>query len=282
MPTSRSRQDVGLCYSRLVSCLRAVMRCGKALAALLTQCLALIAADTGGKHNAGSLHHGCRLSNLTAGMSVWHSHAAAYLATRMLAFGPGEVSCICFVMAPAGFAPARSQQGGQGRSWRRQHSTRQTLRAAWHAAQGSDVGMVLSLDAVDWQQRLAADLAARLAAASFVVVARTTKQSAETVHAAAARFEKVLDACATSPYSRNAKRWILAGGSSFLHSDCGGWCADADHRSCCVMPPRLMQPVFAQALATRERLPLSPADVAEEPLLALRSLASHWRCASAA
>ena len=71
--------------------------------------------------------------------------------------------------------------------------------------------MVLSLDAVDWQQRLAAGLATRLAPVSCVVVARTTAQPAEPVHDAAVRLEKVLDACATSPYARNAKRWVLAG-----------------------------------------------------------------------
>ena len=71
--------------------------------------------------------------------------------------------------------------------------------------------MVLSLDSVEWQQNLAANLAARLAPASCVVVARTTAQPAETMHDAAARLEKVLDACATSPYARNARRWVLAG-----------------------------------------------------------------------
>ncbi len=105
----------------------------------------------------------------------------------------------------------RLQQDGPGHLSRWQYSTRQTLKAARHAAQGSDTGVVLSVDAVDWQQRLAADLAARLAPASCVVVARTTAQPGESTHDAAARFEKVLDACATSPYARNARRWVLAG-----------------------------------------------------------------------
>ncbi len=82
--------------------------------------------------------------------------------------------------------------------------------------------MVLSLDAVEWQQNLAANLAARLAPASCVVVARTAAQPGESMHDAAARFEKVLDACATSPYARNARRWVLAGEHSVL--DGGMFC----------------------------------------------------------
>ena len=70
--------------------------------------------------------------------------------------------------------------------------------------------MVLSLDALEWQQTLAADLAARLAVAG-VLVARTFAQPTESASEAAARFEKVLDASATSPYARNTKRWVLAG-----------------------------------------------------------------------
>jgi hypothetical protein len=73
-----------------------------------------------------------------------------------------------------------------------------------------DVGLILSTEALDWQQALAAEVAARLAVGGFVV-ARCSAQTSESEAGAATRFEKVLDACATSPYARNVKRWVLAG-----------------------------------------------------------------------
>ena len=73
-----------------------------------------------------------------------------------------------------------------------------------------DVGLVLSTEASDWQQSLASEVAARLSLGGFVV-ARFASQPSESEASAAARFEKVLDACATSPYARNVKRWVLAG-----------------------------------------------------------------------
>ena len=76
--------------------------------------------------------------------------------------------------------------------------------------QGKDLGLVLSTEDADWQQALAAEIATCLAAAGFVM-ARSSAQPAETEASGGARFEKVLDACATSPYARNVKRWVLAG-----------------------------------------------------------------------
>lgn len=62
----------------------------------------------------------------------------------------------------------------------------------------------------DWKAPLCTALAERLAGQGYVV-ARVASASGESMERSAASYEKVLDACATSPYARAVKRWILAG-----------------------------------------------------------------------
>lgn len=62
----------------------------------------------------------------------------------------------------------------------------------------------------DWKSPLLTTLAERLASQGFVV-ARVASASGESTERSAALYEKVLDACATSPYAQAVKRWILAG-----------------------------------------------------------------------
>eukprot|EP00884_Botryococcus_braunii_P021688 jgi/Botrbrau1/8202/Bobra.0392s0001.1 len=73
-----------------------------------------------------------------------------------------------------------------------------------------DVGIILAHgnNHTDWKGRLLTELAVSLAEAGFVVMRYCCKLKEQR---RMRMFEKALDACATSPFARNIRRWILAG-----------------------------------------------------------------------
>ena len=75
-----------------------------------------------------------------------------------------------------------------------------------------DVGIVLAQgrEASALSLPLMNSLCERLAGQGFIV-ARPASTPGESEAQQVAAFEKVLDACATSPYAQGIKRWILAG-----------------------------------------------------------------------